>query len=73
MNTELTQVWAEELHKELLRLRKNLSKDIDAYGATNEAEFLAVISEYFFERPDLLKRKHPELYATLEEIFAPAT
>ncbi len=43
--------------------------DINPYGATNKAEFFAVISEYFFERPKLLKRKHPELYKLLEEIF----
>ena len=43
--------------------------DINPYGATNKAEFFAVISEYFFERPKLLKRKHPKLYELLEEIF----
>lgn len=56
-------------------VRKKMD-DIDAqksnirdYGATNEAEFLAVSSEYFFERPAMLKRKHPKLYAALEEIY----
>ena len=43
--------------------------DINPYGATNKSEFLAVISEYFFERPKLLKAKHPKLYELLEEIF----
>jgi len=43
--------------------------DINPYGATNKQEFFAVISEYFFERPKLLKQKHPELYQLLEEIF----
>lgn len=46
--------------------------DIDPYGATNEAEFFAVVSEYFFERPKLLKEKHPDLFALLEQIFSPA-
>jgi hypothetical protein len=32
-------------------------------------EFFAVLSEYFFERPILLKKKHPELYEMLEEVF----
>jgi len=45
--------------------------DINPYGATNEAEFFAVVSEYFFERPDLLKEKHPELYELLLKIFHP--
>ena len=43
--------------------------DINPYGATNKSEFFAVISEYFFERPKLLKAKHPKLYELLEEIF----
>lgn len=43
--------------------------DIDGYGATNRQEFFAVASEYFFERPDLLKQKHPELYETLSKVF----
>ncbi len=43
--------------------------DINPYGATNKSEFFAVISEYFFERPKLLKAKHPKLYGLLEEIF----
>ena len=43
--------------------------DIAAYGGTEEAEFFPVVSEYFFKRPDLLKRKHPKLYAKLERIF----
>jgi Mlc titration factor MtfA (ptsG expression regulator) len=43
--------------------------DINPYGGTSRIEFFAVISEYFFERPKLLAKKHPELYKLLEEIF----
>lgn len=43
--------------------------DINIYGATNKQEFLAVASEYFFERPKLFKEKHPELYDVLSEVF----
>jgi len=42
---------------------------INPYGGTNRAEFFAVISEYFFERPRLLKRHHHELYHKLKNIF----
>ncbi len=35
---------------------------IDPYGATNEAEFFAVITETFFERPTDLRRYDPGLY-----------
>jgi Mlc titration factor MtfA (ptsG expression regulator) len=44
--------------------------DINPYAITNEAEFFAVITEYFFEKPELLKEKHPELYKQLSNIFA---
>ncbi len=45
------------------------ASDINPYGATNQAEFFAVVSEYFFERPDLLESKHPELFRMLTTIF----
>jgi len=43
--------------------------DINPYGGTSKVEFFAVASEYFFERPKLLAKKHPELYDLLEDIF----
>lgn len=43
--------------------------DIDGYATTNRQEFFAVASEYFFERPHLLKKKHPRLYSQLVEVF----
>ncbi len=42
---------------------------LDKYGATNPAEFFAVITEAFFERPHALRNKHPELYAELEAFY----
>ena len=36
---------------------------LNDYGATNPAEFFAVITEAFFEQPRALKRKHPALFA----------
>jgi Mlc titration factor MtfA (ptsG expression regulator) len=48
---------------------KTYGSDIDMYGATNHAEFFAVISEYFFEQPDLLKANHPEIFEMLERIY----
>jgi len=43
--------------------------EIDVYGATSETEFLAVAGEYFFERPHLLQKNHPELYDLLAKAF----
>ena len=60
--------WINLIHKNIKEIRKSKS-DINPYGATNDAEFFAVVSEYFFERPDLLQSKHPELYELLNKIF----
>ena len=60
--------WLQLIHKSIQDIKTNHS-DINPYGITNEAEFFAVVSEYFFKRPDLLHEKHPELFARLEEIF----
>ena len=62
------QPWLQLMQHEIRLIDENKS-DIDPYGATNEAEFFAVVSEYFFERPTLLKEKHPELYELLVKIF----
>jgi len=60
--------WINLMHQNIKSIIKNRS-DINPYGATNQAEFFAVVAEYFFERPDLLAKKHPELYGMLEKMF----
>jgi len=60
--------WLQLMRKKIQEIMENRS-DINPYGAGNDAEFFAVVSEYFFERPDLLKEKHPELYDALSRIF----
>jgi Mlc titration factor MtfA (ptsG expression regulator) len=42
---------------------------IDQYGATNPAEFFAVVTETFFEKPRQLRAKHPELYSQLQQFY----
>lgn len=42
---------------------------LDQYGTTDEAEFFAVATECFFDRPVQLARRHPQLYALLREYF----
>ena len=42
---------------------------LDAYGATEPAEFFAVATEAFFEKPIQLKKKHPELYEELKSFY----
>src|SRR5258705_4937270 len=48
---------------------KNYGSDIDMYGASGPVEFFPVISEYFFEQPELLKANHPDLFEMLERIY----
>ena len=42
---------------------------LDEYGATNPAEFFAVATECFFEKPAQIRRKHPQLYEELKEYY----
>jgi Mlc titration factor MtfA (ptsG expression regulator) len=43
---------------------------ISDYGATNEAEFFAVVTEVFFEQPQALAQRHPALFALLRDYYA---
>jgi len=42
---------------------------LDPYGATDPAEFFAVVTEVFFERPRALSAEHPALYRELSRIY----
>ncbi|HYD23017.1 MAG TPA: M90 family metallopeptidase, partial [Flavipsychrobacter sp.] len=54
-----------------IRAIKEGYTDINPYGATNEAEFFAVISEYYFKQPQTFRFLYPELYEMLNRIYAP--
>ena len=61
--------WTALVEKEMERLRRGKSV-LDAYGAEDPAEFLAVSVEAFFEAPLALRRRHRELYSLLALYFA---
>ncbi|WP_437722129.1 zinc-dependent peptidase [Sorangium sp. So ce861] len=65
--------WARILGREyerLVRDEASLKRTvIDPYGATNPAEFFAVVTEAFFEKPRKLRAKHPELYDQLKAFY----
>lgn len=65
---ELVEPWLKEMHETISLIKRDKS-DIRDYAATNQAEFLAVVSEYFFQKPKLLREDHPELYELLDEIY----
>ncbi|MDZ7680962.1 MAG: M90 family metallopeptidase [Fodinibius sp.] len=58
-----------EYNNLLEALKKNQRTLIDEYGATNMAEFFAVVTEHFFEQPIALRKKHPELYQQLTSFY----
>lgn len=65
--------WVTICSREYLRLRQDEEKGkksfLDAYGATTEAEFFAVATEQFFDRPIGLKEQAPDLYRVLREYY----
>jgi Mlc titration factor MtfA (ptsG expression regulator) len=68
--------WARVMSEEFLSLsgkrrrKGNRARQVlRQYGATNEAEFFAVATEAFFEKPRQMRARHPELHAALSEYF----
>lgn len=65
--------WAKVLGKEFKSLKVKAKcrrrSFFNHYGATNAAEFFAVISEHFFEQPKTFNRKHPDLYQELKKYY----
>jgi Mlc titration factor MtfA (ptsG expression regulator) len=60
--------WLHLIKEEMQEIEQGRS-DISPYALTNNAEFLAVVSEYFFDNPEKFKRRHPELYEYMATIF----
>lgn len=60
--------WLDMVDKKIAEIKSGTT-NINPYGAVNKAEFFAVLSTYFFERPELLQQKHPDLHFYLEKIF----
>lgn len=64
--------WATVLGAHFSRLSRGdrrLSRSLRDYGATDPAEFFAVATEAFFERPRELRRQAPTLYAELARFY----
>src|SRR5438270_10078217 len=65
--------WREVMRTEFASLRAaeetGIPTLLDTYGATNAAEFFAVSTEAFFERPVMLRAQHPRLYTELQNYF----
>jgi len=65
--------WADDFKNafENLQYKINAGKStvIDHYAASEPAEFFAVLSEVFFERPEQLNTVYPEVYHHLADFF----
>lgn len=66
---EAREEWARVMTREFDRLVRDVERRrrvlLDDYATEDPAEFFAVATEFFFERPHELKARHPELYAQL--------
>lgn len=60
--------WLQVMHDETTKIERRRSL-LRRYAATNEAEFFAVATEMFFEKPKRMKDKHPDLYELLVETY----
>lgn len=65
--------WAAVLSHDFNRLRFNAMyrqhSVMDHYGATSPAEFFAVATETYFEKPYQMAEHHPELFAELAKYY----
>ena len=65
--------WATVLGEEYERLRSKTQgrrrSVLNKYGATNPAEFFAVATEAFFEKPRQMHKRSPELYEELKNYY----
>ncbi len=65
--------WREVCSNEYLELCDKVDHGeptfLDEYAATNETEFFAVVTEYFFTTPEDMKHYHPKLYRVLQDFY----
>ncbi len=64
--------WAQVMTKHYLSLRRGrrrARKVLRKYGATNEAEFFAVATEAFFEKPEQMREHTPDLFDELARFY----
>ncbi|MDY6919529.1 MAG: M90 family metallopeptidase [Pseudomonadota bacterium] len=65
--------WQQVLSRAYAELQQAVARHepavIDDYGASSPAEFFAVVTETFFERPHMLHRHHPRLYEQFQRFY----
>lgn len=70
---EASEEWARVMTREFDELVRRVDRGqrvlLDEYAAEDPAEFFAVATEFFFERPRALRSKHPDLYEQLKAFY----
>ncbi|PJX23468.1 Mlc titration factor A [Psychrobacter sp. L7] len=61
--------WTEIMSRDFEDFQKHRKSGLDRYGATNPAEFFAVLSEVFFETPQKLFDAYPDIYDIMVKFF----
>ncbi len=73
LNTREQGQWPQRMRREYDALcaavERGVHTFIDPYATTNAAEFFAVTSEVYFERPGELRARHPVLYDCLDAVY----
>jgi Mlc titration factor MtfA (ptsG expression regulator) len=61
--------WTEIMSRDFEDFQNHRKSGLDRYGATNPAEFFAVLSEVFFETPQKLFDAYPDIYDIMVKFF----
>lgn len=73
VNRQRYRRWSRVLSREYsllqAQVRDQQASLFSPYGATDPAEFFAVISEVFFEQPQRMATEHPRLYRELRNLY----
>lgn len=56
-------------HDFCARVERDEETEIDPYAAENPGEFFAVLSEVFFETPDVVHQQYPQVYEQLSMFY----
>lgn len=66
---EWTRIFSQAFEDFGRRCERDEDLGIDEYASSDPAEFFAVLSESFFERPDILSRRYPAVYEQLRRYY----
>lgn len=64
--------WTDIMTRDFEDFQTHRKAGLDRYGATNPAEFFAVLSEVFFETPQKLVDAYPDIYDIMVKFFLQA-